>query len=141
VIHTARFGVLQVGCIKRAKHGPEWFIQRDLIAFLEARHWLVERMIGNAFQMGIPDLYVHHNKWGSRWIDCKVEGRYSFTKPQKRKWPLWDSFGVGIWIITAATQAEYDKLFKPPNWKEFWKPSWGEIPDIDALLAEIRLDD
>lgn len=130
-----------MGRIIKAKHGPEWFIQRDLVAFLEAREWLVERMIGNAFQTGIPDLYAHHPKWGGRWIDVKNNGRYSFTKAQKRKWPLWESYGVGIWILTSADQQAYDKLFGPPNWRNYWKASWGVIPNIEELLAQVKLDD
>ena len=64
---------------------------KPLIAFLKTRGWLVERMIGNAFQMGIPDLFCHHPKWGQRWIDVKRPGKnYTFTKAQKRKWPVWD---------------------------------------------------
>lgn len=124
--------------IRRPAHGPEFFIQRDLVKYLEVRKWLVERMIGNAFQQGIPDLFLYHPKWGYRWVDVKRPGKnYSFTKAQKLKWPVWDSFGVGIWILTAATQEEYDKLFQPPNWKAFWKASWGDIPNIDALLDEL----
>ena len=94
-------------------------------------------MIGNAFQYGIPDLYCHHEKWGGRWIDVKNPGKYSFTREQKIKWPAWERYGCGIWILTAATQEEYDKLFAPPNWREFWKPSWGDVPDIDQLLDEL----
>jgi hypothetical protein len=127
-----------MGMIRKAVHGPEYFIQQDLIKYLEARGWLVERMIGNAFQTGIPDLYCHHPKWGYRWIDVKRPGKnYSFTKAQKLKWPQWESFRVGIWILTAANQEAYDKLFGPPNWRDYWKKSWGEIPDIDALLDEL----
>jgi len=105
---------------------------------MESRGWNVERMIGNALQMGIPDLNAAHPKWGERWIDVKVPGKYTFTDAQKRKWPLWAEFGRGIWIITAATQIEYDKLFQPPNWRDFWKASWGVIPDIDALITELQ---
>jgi len=123
--------------IRRPKHGPEWYIQQDVIKYLEARGWLVERMVGNAFQTGIPDLYCHHPKWGYRWIDCKQPKNYAFTKAQKRKWPEWEQKGVGIWILTAATQEEYDKLFRPPNWRQYWKASWGELPDVDALLDEL----
>lgn len=120
---------------------PEAKIQRDLIEYLKARGWLVERMIGNAYQTGIPDLYCHHPKWGTRWIDVKRPGKnYSFTKAQKIKWPLWDSFRVGVWILTAATQEEYDKLFGPPNWRDFWKASWGQVPDIDALLDKLSAE-
>lgn len=127
-----------MGSIRRAKHGPEWYIQQDLIAYLKARRWHVERMIGNAFQLGIPDLFVAHTKWGQRWIDVKRPGKdYSFTKAQKRKWPVWESFGIGIWILTGADQENYDRLFAPPNWRDYWKASWGQIPDVDALLDEL----
>ena len=103
--------------IKRPVHGPEWFIQKDVIKFLEARGWHVEHTHGNLYQTGFPDLFAAHKKWGTRWIDCKQPKKYSFTKAQKQKWPLWESYRIGIWILTAATQAEYDKLFGPPNWR------------------------
>lgn len=127
----------QMGNIKRPKHGPEWYIQRDLKQFLRDREWQVEQTHGNLYQTGFPDLFTFKRKHGVRWIDCKAPGRYTFTKAQKLKWPVWDHYGVGIWILTAATQAEYDKLFSPPNWRQYWKPSWGEIPDIETLLQEI----
>jgi len=124
-----------MGRIIRNTHGPEWYIQNDLRTFLQCREWRVERMIGNALQTGIPDLYAFHRRHGERWIDVKTPGRYSFTNAQKIKWPIWADFNRGIWILTAANQIEYDKLFQPPNWKDFWKPTWGVIPDIESLLA------
>lgn len=130
-------GVLSVGNIKRAKHGPEWHIQQDLIRFMRARHWMVERMIGNAFQTGIPDLYCRHAQWGERWVDVKQSRAYSFTKAQRFKWPIWEHYKAGIWILTAATQEQYDLLFAPPNWRDYWKPSYGDFPDIDKLLLEL----
>lgn len=117
--------------------GPlEADIQDRLKDFLRAREWLVEQTHGNEFQNGFPDLYCFHRKWEYRWIDCKRPGKYSFTKAQRIKWPLWDKFGVGIWILTDATQNEYDKLFHPPNWRDYWKPSWG-APDIESLLKQL----
>ena len=98
-------------------HGPEWHIQKDVIRFLEARGWNVEHTHGNLYQTGFPDLYAAHKKWGTRWIDCKQPKKYSFTRAQKQKWPVWEAYGIGIWILTAATQAEYDKLFAAPNWR------------------------
>jgi hypothetical protein len=123
--------------IRQPAHGPEWHIQQALIRYLEARGWMVEHTHGSLFQTGFPDLFIAHEKWCTRWIDCKQPKQYSFTKAQKRKWPQWDAKGVGIWILTAATQEEYDKLFKKANWRLFWKESWGIIPDIDALLDEL----
>jgi hypothetical protein len=116
----------------RSAHGPEYYIQEALQVFLTERGWLVERMVGNAFQYGIPDLYCYHPKYGQRWIDPKNPDSYEFTKHQKVKWPIWDKFGVGIWIITAADESEYDKLFHPPNWRLYWKEKY------DVELAEFR---
>lgn len=98
-------------------------------------------MHGNAFQVGIPDLWLYHRRFGYRWVDAKVAGRYSFTKAQKIKWPQWERAGIGIWILVAGTQAEYDKLFGPPNWRQYWKASWGTLPDINALLEGLRNGD
>jgi len=111
-------------------------IQRELVRFLKARGWHCERMLANAFQDGIPDLYIHHPKWGGRWVEVKRPDSYSFTKAQRRKWPEWERFGIPIWILTAATDEQYGLLFGPPNWRDFWKPSF-QIPDVDAMLDEL----
>lgn len=122
----------------RSAHGPEYYIQEDLRKFLQKRGWLVERMVGNAFQYGIPDLYCHHPKYGHRWIDVKNPDSYEFTKHQKVKWPLWDKFGVGIWIIVDATEEEYDKLFKPPNWREYWKEKYDvELEKFKEAMGDL----
>ena len=129
-----------MGDIIRRKHGPEYDIREEIRDFLKAREWLVRFTHGNKYQSGFPDIFAYHPKWTYRWIDAKTPGAYSFTKKQRIEWPIWDSFGVGIWIMTAGNQSEYDKLFRPPNWKDYWKPSWGAIPtlaDIDKLLDEI----
>ena len=125
-----------MGSLKRSKHGPEWYIQRDLKDLLRARAWHVEQTHGNLFQTGFPDLFVSHKKFGSRWIDCKVDGKYEFTIAQQRKWPIWTEFGVGIWILTAATQEQYDRLFRPPNWRDYWKPKYGIVP-VEELLRQL----
>lgn len=114
-------------------------IQAELTEFLEARGWLVERMIGNALQKGIPDLFCYHPKYEYRWIDCKRPVGHSFTKAQRRKWPEWEAKGVGIWILTSADNNEYAKLFKPPNWRDYWKDSYGELINLEDVLNNIRL--
>jgi hypothetical protein len=127
-----------MGRIVKPAHGPEWYIQNKLKDFLRAREWLVEQTHGNLYQKGFPDLYVKHKRHGHRWIDCKQPKKFSLTRDQRLKWPIWHDYGIGIWILTAADQSEYDKLFAPPNWKDFWKPSYGDIPDIDTLLQELK---
>lgn len=121
----------------RNKHGPEYKIQREFIRFMRERNWVVERMIGNAYQYGIPDLYVGHSKYGTRWIDIKNPVAYEFTRQQRIKWPQWERYGIGVWIITAATQEEYAALFRPPNFRNYWKPKYDEEPTIDQLLGEL----
>jgi hypothetical protein len=114
-------------------------IQRKLVEFLRVRGWHVERMLADSFQNGIPDLYCHHRKWTERWVEVKRPDGYSFTLRQRQKWPVWEKAGIGIWILTAATQEQYDLLFKPPNWRDFWKPSFATPTkaDIDAMLDEL----
>lgn len=125
---------------KRPLHGPEWYIRRDIRTMLIARGWHVEIMHGSAFQTGIPDLYCFKREWGERWVDAKNPEKYNFTKAQKFKWPIWSRVGIGIWILVAATQEEYDKLFKPPNWHSYVKKGW-RMPtpeEIDRLLEEME---
>lgn len=119
----------------RSAHGPEWRIQNKFISFLKDRHWHVERMIGNMMQFGIPDLYVAHKKYGDRWIDLKNPTNYDFTIRQIQKWPVWEAHGIGIWIITG--NEDYHKLFKPPNWRDYWKPRYDDIPTVDEIMESI----
>ncbi len=114
-------------------------IQKELIKFLQDRGWHVEKMLANAYQTGIPDLFCFHRQRGMRWIDVKRPEGYSFTLRQRQKWPVWARAGIGIWILTAATQEQYDLLFKEPNWRDFWRPSFA-VPtesDIDRMLDEL----
>lgn len=130
-----------MGRIKRAKHGPEWYIQRDLMRYMRERGWFIKRMTGNMFQSGVPDLYCFHKQWGERWIDVKNDGRYTFTEDQKREWPVWEDAGIGIWILVGATQDQYDLLFKPPNFRDYWKPQWTKEFNLDTILAELRAEE
>jgi hypothetical protein len=114
-------------------------IQRELVKFLQTKGWHVERMLANAYQTGIPDLFCYHTKWGMRWVEIKRPKEYSFTLRQRQKWPEWEKAGIGIWILTAATDEQHDLLFKAPNWRDFWRPSFA-VPttaDIDAMLDEL----
>jgi hypothetical protein len=78
-----------------------------------------------------------------RWIDVKRPTGYSFTLRQRQKWPAWGKVGIGIWILTAATEEQYDLLFKAPNWRDFWRPSFAipTMADIDAMLDDLAHDD
>lgn len=108
---------------------------------LEGLGWLVEVTHGSKFQKGFPDLYLSHPKHGARWVDVKVEGDYDYTQAQRDKWPRWHTHGTGIWIMTGATQDQYERLFKQPNWQDYWKPRYGDPFkefSLDELLDTIE---
>lgn len=98
---------------------PERIIQDDLIMYLRARSWFVRETHGNAYQNGFPDLFTSHVRYGARWIECKVAEKYSFTAAQLEVFPQFVAAGSGIWILTAASDTEYAKLFKSCNWWQY----------------------
>jgi len=107
------------------RQSPEARIQSDLIGFLTLRDWLVMPTHGNMYQRGFPDLYCLHQIHGSRWIEVKNPKQFSFTTAQKKCFPFFSLCGVGIWILTAANEDEYAKLFRPAN---CWYFMSGSMP-------------
>lgn len=100
----------------KKKKGPEAIIQEDLIKYLKVRDWYVMVTHGNMYQSGFPDLYATHSQYGPRWIEVKnAAGRWEFTPAQMECFPKLMAHGTRIWILSAATKEEYDKLFKPDN--------------------------
>jgi hypothetical protein len=127
---------------RRYRTSPEAKIQADIIVFLNKRGWMVENMHGNAFQKGIPDLYCFNAGLDMhRWVDVKNPASYVYTKDQCQKWPKWEAAGLGVWIMMAATVEEYKKLFKPHNFRDYWKPRYDKyLLDIDEIIADVRED-
>lgn len=101
--------------IRKYKDGPEAKIQREIIQFLEDRHWFVKVMHGNMYQSGFPDLYVIKRIYGRRLIEVKNPKKFSFTPAQWQDFTRMIAEGEQIWVLTAATEAEYKKLFQKPN--------------------------
>lgn len=99
--------------------GPEQKIQNDLIEYLKLRDWLIKVTHGNEFQSGLPDLYCAHKKYGQRWIEVKNPESYAFTAAQLDFFPKLAAVGVGVWVLVAATEPEYKKLWLPPNWHTY----------------------
>lgn len=105
----------------KPRKGPEAKIQADLIKLLQSMNWMVKHTHGSLYQSGFPDLYVCHKRYGQRWIEVKNKDAYRWTAAQYKDFPMFLAHGVGIWVLTAATKEEVDKLFKPPNILEYWK--------------------
>ena len=118
---------------------PEAAIQERVRTFLEQRGWTVEETHGNVYQTGLPDLFAWHPTYDLfRWVDVKNPDAYRFTKHQCQKWVTWEKAGLGVWIMTEATEQEYSKLFKPPNFREYWKPHYDKyLTPIREILEEL----
>jgi hypothetical protein len=116
---------------------PEAAIQERVTAFLKQRGWVVEETHGNVYQTGLPDLFAWHLNYGFRWIDVKNPDAYRFTKHQCQKWTTWEKAGLGVWIMTAATEEEYGKLFQMANFRAYWKPHYDKyLTPIAEILQE-----
>ena len=110
----------------RTKRGPkkgsrqlENIIQSAIIKMMRSKEWYIINMHGNEFQMGVPDLYCCHKRHGTRWVEVKVKDKYRFTPAQIDVFPELAAKGVGIWVLTGASEEQYAKLFKPANWWAF----------------------
>jgi hypothetical protein len=99
--------------------GPERIIQDAIVKMLTLKGWFVKETHGSMYQAGFPDLYATHVKYRQRWIEVKCPTGYCFTPAQLRDYPLYEANGSPIWILTAATEEEYAKLFKPSNWTHY----------------------
>lgn len=105
---------------KNFKRGsPEKKIEDALKALLRSKGWYVVKMHGSMYQAGIPDLYAIHPVFGPRWIELKNPKKFQFTPAQKIVFAELSKHGANIWILTAATEDEYKRLFNPPNWAAF----------------------
>lgn len=101
---------------------PETKIQRALIQFLELRGWLVKATHGSAASLGWPDLFATHAEHGARWIEVKKPERRGQDMFEHSQWEFFSKLcahGSGVWVITAATETEYRKLFKSQNYTEY----------------------
>lgn len=105
----------------RPKTGPEGKIQNELIAMLNLRGWIVLETHGNIYQKGFPDLYATHKLYGPRWIEVKNPEQYSWTPAQKEVFPKLVANGTRIWVLVAATDFEYNKLFAKSNLWVYFK--------------------
>jgi hypothetical protein len=98
---------------------PESILQEKIMNIFKLHDWYVRNTHGNIYQSGFPDFYACHTRYGTRWIEVKIANHYSFTPAQMDVFPEFSAKGVGIWILTAATETQYNLIFGPPNWHMF----------------------
>ena len=106
---------------KKNRFGPEKQVQIKLINLLRAKGWFVKETHGNMYQSGFPDLFACHSKYGQRWIEVKLPNMKGskYTGAQLEDFPKFVANGSGVWVLTAATEHEYQKLFKRCNWWQY----------------------
>lgn len=105
---------------KKFREKPEAKIQRAIVEYLAVRGWYTMETHGNMFQRGFPDVYATHSKYGARWIEVKNPLAWKFTAAQQECFPKLLANGTRIWVLTAATDEEYAKLFQPCNIWQFF---------------------
>ncbi len=110
LLAVKRKGEKRLAKIKGVK-GPEYKIQQRIIRFLQNRGWFVKVMTGTMYQWGIPDLLACHKRHGIKFIEVKNPESYSFTAAQYSEFPKFQAHGVPIYILTAANEANYNRLF------------------------------
>lgn len=81
--------------------------------------WYCHETHGNLFQKGFPDIYACHIRYGPRWIEVKIEDKYSFTNAQLEEFPKMTAAGARIWILTGYAPEDLAKLFQPANWEKY----------------------
>lgn len=88
---------------------------------LTLRGWLVRTLHASENNSGFPDLYATHSRYGQRWIEVKLPNMRGskFTPAQLEWFPKMVAHGTPIWILTAANDLEYNKLFKPENFTQY----------------------
>lgn len=96
---------------------PEDAIVDKITLMLEYKGWMVKKMGASAFLSGVPDLFCCHKDYGYRWVEVKLPDMKGsrFTPAQIKTFPEFIRHGSQIWILTGATKADYDLLFKKGN--------------------------
>jgi hypothetical protein len=108
-------------------------IQARFRSYLKAAGWHTERTHGNRYAKGWPDIYCLHVDHGQRWVDLKRPGKNRLTKAQLLTWPVWESYGVGVWIVESPDAAGYARLFEPANWRDYRRPGADLQTTTDEL--------
>ena len=102
----------------RKTDAPELIIRTDIRTMLADKGWYALITHGTIYSSGLPDIYATHSRYGARWIEVKDPERTGdvFTAAQHDVFPKICANGSGVWVLVAATEEEYQKLFKKCNW-------------------------
>lgn len=101
---------------------PEDKLYHEVRKHLEAHGWLVIKTHGNQFQSGLPDLYIAHPMYGTRWVELKTpEG--TLTKDQVIVFRKMFEVNVEIYIVWSVASIgdpyKHTGIFGKGNWTHF----------------------
>ena len=96
----------------------ETILQENIMKMMTWKGWFTKNTHGSLYSSGWPDFFASHRTYGHRWIEVKMPDRSGdpFTKMQHETFPELCSHGSGVWVLVAATEEEYAKLFQKFNW-------------------------
>ena len=100
---------------------PETYLQEDIMKLMTWKGWFCKNTHGSMFSSGFPDFFATHSTYGHRWVEVKMPNRSGnpFTPAQMEVFPKLCANGSGVWVLIAATESEYEKLFKKFNWWQY----------------------
>lgn len=102
----------------RKMTAPEAEGAKRLRKLMHAHRWHTEKLHGNRYQSGLPDLMAFHIKHGFRFIETKAEASHGkLSVRQVVKFTLLEKHGAHIWVCR--DERDYYVLFKEPNWRMF----------------------
>lgn len=112
----------------RGGKGPEQKVLEAVRKMMVLHGWYVKKIHGGKYQSGLPDLYCTmkiHGCGVHRWIEIKDPKRVGepFTSAQLETFPLLSANGTPVYVLTGATQEDYEKLFKSENWWQYLSAS------------------
>ncbi len=107
---------------------------------LRSRGWDVRNIHGNQYQKGLPDRFISHPMYTSRWIEYKVFNKHykvKITDAQAVVFPILLHNNVPIYAICAQDlrgvqfkrlrERLYKKLFDPPNGSYLLNPMMHQL--------------
>lgn len=97
--------------------GPEALGARRLRQYMLKEGWHIEKLHGNKYQSGLPDLLCIHPRHGLRWIETKAPGG-KLTGSQVTKFYKFKKYGQQIYVLENETH--YHRLFDDVgNWERY----------------------
>lgn len=96
---------------KKSSKQPETMLYKQVREWLEHRGWFVLKLHGSEFQVGLPDVYAFHVKYGCAWIELKMPKRKKdrhggLRASQIRMMKRMQVAGVPVWVITSVEELQ-----------------------------------